>query len=246
MRKYFSLVASILYGSTIAPFRGQGFRISHVFEQMVRIGVQGLPMASLMAFTIGIVLSLQAAEQLVRMGAEVYVPSLVSASLIKELAPLVTAVILIGRSGSSITAELGAMKANEEVLALDVMGINPVSFLAVPRCLALIIMTPVLTIFAYYVGMVGGLLAGLPSLDISTESFIQRSLDAYFFQDILVSVFKGFVFGFLIGTISCHKGLTVYGGAVGIGRATTASVVLSLVTVFIANAILTSIFYISA
>ncbi|MEM9478770.1 MAG: ABC transporter permease [Verrucomicrobiota bacterium] len=246
MTAYFQLLGSLFFRTFFTPFKGQGFRASHVFEQTVRIGVQGLPMAALLALTIGIVLGMQAADQLGRMGVGEMVPDLVSASLIKELAPLVTAIIIIGRSGSAITAELGAMKANEEVLALDVMGIHPVSFLAVPRCIALVVMAPVITIFSYYVGMVGAYFVASGAIGMGMELFIERALGAYFLQDLLVCVLKGIVFGVLIGTIACHKGLTVRGGAVGIGRATTDSVVLSLLAVFVANAILTSIFFISA
>lgn len=243
MTAYLELCRSILYWMLVAPFRGRAFRWVHVFHQMVKVGVRGVPMAALTASTIGIVLAMQGAVLLEKMGAEVYVPDLVAAALLKELGPLVVAIIIIGRSGAGITAELGTMRVSEEIEALDVMAINPVAFLVVPRFLALVIMAPVLTVFGIYAGLFGGWAVGAISLHQGTAFFIQRALDAVELKDLMVGLVKSVVFGSLIGSIACSYGMNVEGGAAGVGKSTTASVVASLLAIFIANAILTAIFF---
>ncbi len=242
-RQYFELCGSLLYWLFVAPFRGRGWRIGHTFAQIVRIGVHAVPMSALTALTIGVVLAMQSAAQLAKLGATVYVPGLVSSSLIRELAPLVTAVIVIGRSGSSVTAELGTMKVSEEIEALEVMAIPPMSWLIIPRFLAMVIMMPLLTVFSIYVGLAGGWMIGHFSLHMSTAFFVNHALQYVELRDIGISMLKSSVFGVLIVTIACSIGLNVSGGAEGVGLATTRSVVVSLLTVFIANALLTALFF---
>jgi phospholipid/cholesterol/gamma-HCH transport system permease protein len=128
VKGYFALNGSILYWMLVAPLRGQPFKIAHVFHQMILIGVRAIPMAALTSFSIGLTLAMQSARELKRMGAANYVPDLVSVSLLRELGPLLIAVIVIGRSGSAVTAELGTMKVSEEIEALEVMAINPCDF----------------------------------------------------------------------------------------------------------------------
>jgi phospholipid/cholesterol/gamma-HCH transport system permease protein len=239
-RQYFELCGSLLYWLFVAPFRGRGWRIGHTFAQIVRIGVHAVPMAALTALTIGVVLAMQSAAQL---GATAFVPGLVSSSLIRELAPLVTAVIVIGRSGSSVTAELGTMKVSEEIEALEVMAIPPMSWLIVPRFLAMVIMLPLLTVFSIYVGLAGGWLIGHYSLHMSTAFFVTHALQHVALSDIGIGLLKSGVFGVLIVTIACSIGLNVSGGAEGVGLATTRSVGVSLLSVFIANALLTALFF---
>jgi ABC transport permease subunit len=178
VKGYFSLSGSILYWTFVAPLRGQPFRLSLVFHQMILIGVRAVPMAALTSFSIGLTLAMQSARELQKMGAQGFVPDLVSVSLLRELGPLLIAVIVIGRSGSAVTAELGTMKVSEEIEALQVMAINPVRFLIVPRVIAMMIMLPVLTIFGNYVGMVGGWSICHYALDFSTAYYIVRSLSA--------------------------------------------------------------------
>ena len=147
MKDYLTLNAQILYWTVLAPCRGQYFKIGEVFHQMVLIGVRALPMASLTSFSIGLTLAMQAAGQLRKMGASAFVPDLVILSLLRELGPMLIAVIVIGRSGSAVTAELGTMKVSEEIEALQVMAINPIRFLIVPRFLAMMIMvSPFMTL----------------------------------------------------------------------------------------------------
>jgi phospholipid/cholesterol/gamma-HCH transport system permease protein len=243
LSRYFRLNLEILYWTFVAPFRGEGWKVSEVFRQMILIGTRALPMAALTAFSIGLTLAMQSARELQKLGAASYVPDLVSVSLLRELGPLIIAVIVIGRSGSAVTAELGTMKVGEEIEALEVMAINPVRFLIVPRVLAMMIMLPALTVFGNYVGMVGGWSICHYALDFSTSSFIIRAIERADSWDLYSGLIKSVVFAWLIITIACHMGIKVEGGAEGVGQSTTDSVVWSLLIMLIANAALTGIFF---
>jgi len=243
VKKYLTLNGQILYWLLVGPARGQPFKFFQVIRQMMRIGAKALPMAALTSFSIGLTLAMQGAHELRRMGAEMYVADLVSVSLLRELGPLLIAVIVIGRSGSAVTAELGTMKVSEEIEALQVMAINPIRFLVVPRFLAMVIMLPVLTVFGNYVGMLGGWTICHYALEMNTATYVMRSVEASRLGDLYTGLLKSLVFGWLVITIACHAGLEVEGGAEGVGTATTASVVYSILAVLVANAILTSLFF---
>lgn len=245
MRDYFALVGQILYWGLLAPFRGKPFSLGEVFRQMVSIGVQALPMASLVSLSIGLTLAMQGVGELSRMGATAYVPDLVGISLLRELGPLLIGVVVIGRSGSAVTAELGTMKVSEEIEALTAMDINPTRFLVVPRVIAMLIMLPVLTVFGNYIGIAGGWSICRFALDMNTTVFISRIVEAAAPIDLYSGLVKSVVFAWLIITIACHAGLAVSGGAEGVGKATTNSVVLSILAMLIANALLTAIFFVA-
>jgi phospholipid/cholesterol/gamma-HCH transport system permease protein len=241
---FFSLNAQTLYWIFVAPFDGKpGLKLSPVFTQMVRIGVQAVPMTALVSLSIGLTLAMQAAAELSRMGATAYVPDLVGISLLRELGPLLVGVVVIGRSGSAVTAELGTMKVNEEIEALATMAIDPVRFLVVPRFLAMLIMLPTLTVFGNYIGFVGGWLVWNFALGFNTNAYILRIIASAEPLDLYVGVIKSVVFAWLIGTVCCQKGLAVTGGAEGVGRATTGSVVASIMLMLLANALLTALFF---
>lgn len=243
MKQYFTLCGRILYWMLVAPLRGRPFKLDHVFHQMVLIGVRALPMAALTSFSIGLTLAMQAASELRKMGVLTFVPDLVAVSLLRELGPLLISVIVIGRSGSAVTAELGTMKVSEEIEALEVMAINPVRFLVVPRVLAMLIMLPALTVFGNCVGMIGGWSISHFALDFDTANYIYRSMKSSAPWDLYSGLIKSGVFAWLIISIACHMGLGVEGGAEGVGQATTQSVVWSLLIMLIANALLTSLFF---
>jgi len=243
VKEYFALNGQILYWTLIAPFRGQPFKLGEVFHQMVLIGTRALPMAALMSFSIGLTMAMQGANALKAMGGTSFVPFLVTLSILRELGPLIVGVIVIGRSGSAVTAELGTMKVSEEIEALQVMAINPVRFLIVPRFLAMMIMLPVLTIFGDCVGMVGGWSICHYALDFTTPAYIVRSLVQAAPWDLYSGLVKSVVFAWLIITIACHMGLGVEGGAEGVGQATTSSVVWSLLILLLTNAIMTAVFF---
>ncbi len=244
LRSFFALNAQILGWIFLAPLRRQKpFSPAEVMRQMVRIGVQAIPMTAMTSFSIGLTLAMQGAYQLSKFGATSYVPDLVSLSLLRELGPLLVGVVVIGRSGSAITAEIGSMKISEEIEALEVMSIDPVRFLVVPRFLAMLVMLPALTIFGNYVGFVGGWSICHFALDMNTSAFILRLVDSAQPIDLYTGVIKSFVFAWLIATISSQAGLEVTGGAEGVGQSTTSSVVVSIITMLIANAILTAVFF---
>lgn len=246
MKSYLELNLSVLYWVLVAPFTGQYIKVSHVFKQMVHIGVRALPMVSLTALSIGVTLAMQAAHELKRMGASIYVPDLVTVSLLRELGPVLIAVIVIGRSGSAVTAELGTMKVSEEIEALNVMAINPIRFLIVPRVIAMMIMLPALTVFGNYVGMFGGWTICHFALDMNTAGYILRSIQSAHTWDLYSGLIKSVVFAWLVVTIACDTGLQVEGGAEGVGDATTSSVVYSLLSMLVANAVLTAVFFFAA
>lgn len=240
---FFELNARICYWLFVGPFKGKPVRASAVFHQMVRIGVQAFPMTALTALSIGLTIAMVGAQELARMGAASYVPDLVAITILSELGPLLVGVVVIGRSGSAVTAELGTMKVGEEIEALEVMAINPVRFLVVPRFLAMMIMLPVLTIFGDYIGMAGGWTICHFTLDMNTAGYVQRLLDASHPMDLYSGIVKSVVFAWLIITIACQAGLNVTGGAEGVGQATTSSVVTSILAMLVANAILTAVFF---
>jgi len=243
VKGYLQLNVEIFYWLLIGPWKKQPLKLSHAFTQMLRIGVDALPMAALTAFSIGLTIGMQGAHELQRMGATMYVPGMVSISLLRELAPLLIAIIVIGRSGSAITAELGTMKVAEEIEALGAMAVNPIRFLIVPRFVAMMIMLPVLTVFGNYIGIVGGWTICHFALDMHTATFVMRTIEAAKLDDLYSGLTKSVVFAWLVVTIACHAGLKVEGGAEGVGMATTHSVVYSMLAILVANAVLTACFF---
>src|ERR1700730_7114205 len=246
LRNYLRLNLSLLHWIFVAPFNGQFFKISPIFRQMVFIGTRATPMVALTAFSIGVTLAMQAAHSLQQMGAELYVPDLVMLSILREMGPVLIAVIVIGRSCSAVAAELGTMKVSEEIEALEVMAINPIQYLVVPRFLAMMIMLPALTIFGNYIGVVGGWAVCRFALNFNTAGFIMRAVESADTWDLYSGVIKSVVCAWIIITIACNAGLNVDGGAEGVGQATTASVVQGLLAMLVTNAILTGIFFFGA
>lgn len=246
VKTYLQLNASLLYWILVAPFSGQFVKIAPIFRQMVFIGVRAAPMVALTAFSVGVTLAMQAAHSLQQLGAESYVPDMVMVTLLRELGPVLIAVIVIGRSGSAVAAELGTMKVSEEIEALEVMAINPIRFLIVPRFLAMLVMLPMLTIFGNYIGMMGGWSVCRFALNFNTAGYILRALQSATPWDLYSGVIKSGVFAWVIITIACNAGLHVEGGAEGVGQATTASVVHALLAMLVCNALLTAIFFFGA
>ena len=246
VKNYLQLNLSLLYWVLIAPFTGQFFEIAPVFRQMVSIGVRAAPMVALTAFSVGVTLAMQAAHSLQSLGAEMYIPDLVMVTLLRELGPVLIAVIVIGRSGSAVAAELGTMKVSEEIEALEVMAINPVQYLVVPRFLAMLVMLPTLTIFGNYIGIFGGWAVCRFALDFNTAGYVMRALESSDAWDLYSGMIKSAVFAWIIITIACNSGLNVEGGAEGVGQATTGSVVQALLAMLVMNAVLTGIFFFSA
>ena len=233
-----------LYWAFLAPLAGKrNFRRVAFAQQLVFMGNDSLFIVFLVALSVGAVLALQGAYQLNQFGAVLYTGALVSVSMARELGPIITATVIAGRVGASITAELGTMKVQEEVDALVTMGIPPIPMLVVPRILAMMVMLPCLTILCLAIGIFGGYLIGTLSLGIDGDQFLHASFNALAAKDILTGIAKSFIFALLVGLIATYKGLAVEGGAEGVGKATTQSVVLSIISIIIADCISTAIFF---
>lgn len=243
MKNYLRLNLSLLYWIFVAPFRGEMFSFGPIFHQMVAIGVRAAPMVALTACSVGVTLAMQAAHSLQQLGATIYVPDLVMVTLLREMGPVLIAVIVIGRSGSAVAAELGTMKVSEEIEALEVMAINPIRFLIVPRFLAMLVMLPALTILGDYIGVFGGWVVCRLALDFNTAGYILRAVQSADAWDLYSGIVKSAVFAWIIITIACNAGLHVDGGAEGVGQATTSSVVQALLAMLVTNALLTGIFF---
>ena len=244
MLKAYAQLSLRAFTAIFAPLFGQrGWRLSALFDQMVAIGVASMPTVALANFLLGIVLAIQGAGQFEKLGATALVANLVAFSILREIGPLITAVIVIGRSGSAITAELGTMKVAEEIEALNVMGIDPVKFLVVPRLLAMIIMMPVLTVLGEGVGLFAGWLISVTALHLDPIFYVANSIDAVEQKDLFTGLLKAVIFGCVVGTVGCYYGIQVEGGAEGVGKATTKSVVTSLTSMLAMDALLTAIVY---
>ena len=233
-----------LYWTFVAPFRGGRIRWRSALHQMVVAGVNALPVVCLIAFFIGLIMALQSAYEMKKFGALRFVVDLVAVSMTRELGPLMTAIIVIGRSGSSFAAELGTMKVSVEVDALVTMGLNPVNFLLVPKFLAMMIMMPCLTTIADLMGILGGAaFAGFSEMNMGLETYLLGTAEALVMRDIISGQIKSVVFGMIIVQIGCYEGFTVSGGPEGVGRSTTASVVTSIFAVIAADVLFTAFFY---
>jgi phospholipid/cholesterol/gamma-HCH transport system permease protein len=240
---YAHLTFRAVVGVFAPLFGGTKWKLSALTAQMVNIGVASLPTVGLANFLLGIVLAIQGAGQFAKLGATDLVANLVAFSILREIGPLITAVIVIGRSGSAITAELGTMKVAEEIEALNVMGIDPVRYLVVPRLLAMTIMMPVLTVLGEGIGLFAGWLISVTSLHLDPIFYVANSIDAVTQRDLFTGLLKALMFGAVVGTVGCYYGIQVEGGAEGVGQATTKSVVTSLTSMLAMDALLTALIY---
>ncbi len=207
-----------------------------------RGGVNALPIVALINFLIGVITGYQGAVQLHKFGADIFLSDLVTISLTRELAPLMTAIIVAGRSGSAYAAEIGTMKVGEEIDALKSMGFHITRFLILPRVLATAISLPLLTIFADLMGIIGGVVAASFILDISLVRFLNQAQQALQYWDFFTGVFKSVLFGVVIGMVGCYRGLQVEGGAESVGKYTTQAVVTSIFLIILIDAVFTVIF----
>jgi phospholipid/cholesterol/gamma-HCH transport system permease protein len=217
--------------------------VQRAISQAMQVGVRALPILSLITFFIGLILALQSAYELRRLGAISYVANAVAISMTRELGPLITAIVVIGRSGSAFAAEIGTMKVSEEIDALETMAIHPVDFLVTPKFLAMIVMVPCLTIWANFMGILGGALFGVAQADFTWIRYIQASLDALFLRDIVTGLIKSVMFGITITAVGCYEGLSTGAGAEQVGRSTTRAVVVSIFLVILVDLVFTTLFF---
>src|SRR5882724_4467834 len=238
-----SLGGQAAYYTFVAPFQGKPVRFQRAVSQALDVGVRALPILSLITFFIGLILALQAAYELRRFVVNGYVATAVAISMSRELGPLITAIVVIGRSGSAFAAEIGTMKVTEEIDALETMAIDPIHFFVTPKFLAMIIMLPCLTIWANFMGVLGGSLFGVAQADFTFIGYIRASLDALFIRDITTGLIKSVMFGATITAVGCYEGLNTGGGAEQVGRSTTAAVVTSIFMVIAVDLVFTALFF---
>ncbi len=242
MGDYTILLRGALAVCFIGPFHRKGPKARHVIEQMYVIGVQSLGVVCLVVFFVGLVIAMQTSYELLKMGTEMYIGRVVGLTILRELGPLIATIVLGGRCGAAIAAEIGTMKVNEEVEALRIMGIDPIRFLVAPRILAFTTMAPVLAVIADYVGILGGYLIGTVYLNLSSSQYIDIMMNGLVVKDFISGIVKSVIFGLLVGSIACHFGYQTEGGAEAVGRSTTWSVVTSIVMIILADAVMTGIF----
>jgi phospholipid/cholesterol/gamma-HCH transport system permease protein len=213
-----------------------------VAPTMERAGSDAVPIVALINLLVGLVMGLQSATQLKRFGADIFLADLIGISVTREIAPLMTAIIMCGRTGSAFAAELGTMKTNEEIDALRTMGFGTMRWLVIPRAIALMAVAPLLTIIADLCGAAGGLLVGMYRLDLTFAAFLTESQRAVKLSDITQGLSKSVAFALAIALISCQQGLATTGGAEGVGRRTTSAVVATLFTLIVIDVVFTILF----
>lgn len=224
------------------PFKPLSIRWEDFPMQFFRSGVLAIPITVLIVFLIGLITGYQGAIQLKRFGADMFIADLIGISITRELSPLMVAILVAGRSGSAFAAELGSMKISDEINALTSMGYDKIEFLVLPRVLAVVLAMPFIVIICNLVGLLGGLIAALATLDVTVVSYVNRLEIALNYGDIASGLIKSLFFGFVISSIGCYKGLKVSGGADAVGRFTTSAVVAGVFMIILSDAIFTFIF----
>ena len=223
--------------------RGRGdMRRVDLWIEIDKAGLRAIPIVCLISFMIGLIVAFVGHMQLAMFGAEIYVAALVAISMVRIVGAIMTGIIMAGRTGASYAAEIGSMRANDEIDALKTMGISPMEFLVLPRVIALTITMPLLTIIADAVAILGGMCVAISIMNVSIAEYWQTTLNWISFKNFTVGVFHGWIFGWVIAITGCICGLRAKKNATGIGRATTRAVVLSIVGCVVATAILTLVF----
>ncbi|MBD3163458.1 MAG: MlaE family lipid ABC transporter permease subunit [Candidatus Eisenbacteria bacterium] len=218
-------------------------RWEQVFLLTKRAGTDALPIVVLLSALVGLVTAFSAAVQLREFGANIYIANLTGIGMTRELGPLLAAILVVGRSGSAFAAEIGTMKIADEIDALEVMRIPPLEYLVMPRILAVMLSLPLLTLFADTAGIAGGMLIAITDLDLTTGAFLRQLDKAIGLWDVFSGVLKAFFFGILIAGVGCYHGMSTGGGALGVGRSTTASVVHGIFLLIVADSIFVVVFH---
>jgi phospholipid/cholesterol/gamma-HCH transport system permease protein len=233
-----------LYWTFVAPFRGQRLPKGEVSRQILRMGPGALPIVGMITFLMGLILALQAAYQLRRFGANIYIADMVAIAFTREIGPIMTAILLAGRTGSAITAEIGTMVVTEEVDALQTIGIHPVRFLVAPKLLALVVSLPCLVVLADVIGILGGTVFATIWFGIPIETYLARTVESVYASDLITGLVKSLMFAVIIVQVGALQGFRIKGGAQGVGTATTLSVVVSLFFIVLTDLFFTTFFYV--
>lgn len=233
------LLGESLYWLLAGKFRHQSVRLPAIFREIMSIGVHAVGIASMLCFAVGVMLAIQGIETLKTYGAESKVVIGIALSVTREFAPLIVSILVAGRSGSAITARIGTMVQAQEVDALRVIGVSPVRYLAAPLLLAMMVALPALTVLGDFMGIFGGAVYSALELQISLGVYLDRTLEALSVDDIRQGLIKSVVFAVIIVMVGLSNGFQVRGGAEGVGRATTRSVVLSITFIVLADMVFT-------
>ncbi|HWC96340.1 MAG TPA: ABC transporter permease [Candidatus Sulfopaludibacter sp.] len=236
------LVGRALAAFFVSPLkRARGFH--RAVHQAMVVGVSAVPIITLITFFVGVIIALQGAYGLRRLGAMQLVAGLVAISITRELGPLVAAIVVIGRSGSSFAAEIGAMRVAEELDALKTMALDPVAFLVTPKLVAMVVVMPCLALWSDLMGVTGGALFGVSGAGFTLGSYFMATREALVLRDITTGLVKSLVFGMVITAVGCYEGFTTGAGAEEVGRSTTSAVVISLLLVVLIDLAFTYLFY---
>jgi phospholipid/cholesterol/gamma-HCH transport system permease protein len=226
---------SLIWEIVLSVLRPSSVRWKDVLLYMKKVGVDGLPILGLISYLLGLIIAFMSSLQLKQFGANMYVASLVAIAMVRELGPIMTAILVAGRSGSAFAAEIGTMKVNEEIDALVTMGFDPVRFLAIPKVFASILVVPLLTFFSDLFGILGGMTVGVLGLDLTIHTYTELTSWALEVFDVVSGVVKSMVFAVLIAGIGCQRGFQASGGAEAVGNATTSAVVAGLFLIIVAD-----------
>ncbi|MGX9365482.1 MlaE family lipid ABC transporter permease subunit [Desulfoplanes sp. PS50] len=237
-RAMLTFVGDVLLSFVVVLRNPRRLRGNDTLIHLQRVGADALPIVALISFLLGLIMAFMSAVQLEQFGANIYVASLVSLSMVRELGPIMTAIIVAGRSGSAFAAEIGSMRVAEEIDALTTMGFDVTVFLVLPRLLATLIVLPMLTLFSDLFAVAGGLVVGVTMLDLTTHGYMVQTINTISPGDVVWSMFKTMLFAILIAGTGCFRGFQVRGGADAVGRATTSSVVTSIFLIILADSIL--------
>jgi phospholipid/cholesterol/gamma-HCH transport system permease protein len=224
-------------------FRGSATYLrSDLLHYIQEAGAQAFPIVSLISFLIGMIFAFVGVMQLSMFGAGIYTANLVAVAMVREMAPIMTAIIMAGRTGAAYAAQIGTMKVNEEIDALKTLGMQPIDFLVTPRVIALIVMMPLLTMYSSLMGIIGGLAVGVFMLDISLVQYVAQTMDAVGLNSLFGGLFKSIVYGALIALAGCQQGMACGNSAMAVGESTTKAVVMGIVLIVVSASVLTIIF----
>lgn len=233
-----SFIGSVCVSLVYVCFHPKSLRTDDTFLYMQKTGVDALPIVGLISFLLGLIMAFMSSFQLKQFGANIYVASLVSLTMVRELGPIMTAIIVAGRSGSAFAAEIGTMQISEEIDALFTMGFNPTRFLVVPKIIASVIVVPILTLFSDLFAILGGLVVGVFMLDLTSNAYIAQTIKTLTLFDVFWGLMKSGVFAVTITWIGCFRGFRARGGAASVGQATTSAVVSSIFLIILTDSFL--------
>jgi phospholipid/cholesterol/gamma-HCH transport system permease protein len=224
-------------------FRGSATYLrSDLLQYIQEAGAQAFPIVSLISFLIGMIFAFVGVMQLNMFGAGIYTANLVAVAMVREMAPIMTAIIMAGRTGAAYAAQLGTMKVNEEIDALKTLGMQPIDFLVTPRVIALVVMMPLLTMYSSLMGILGGLAVGMAMLDVNLVQYVAQTVDAVGLNSLFGGLFKSIVYGSLVGMVGCQQGMACGNSAMAVGQSTTKAVVMGIILIVVSASVLTVIY----